>query len=100
MSSSILMCSIFLTFHSSFDTNGLLFVHGVENGNQALFLFLEFGHDFLSKIIIDVKKLIVLALHIRHIHVVGGGADIFVLLASKDINTNQVHLCVTMLASF
>lgn len=26
------------------------------------------------------------------IHVVGGGAHIFILLVSKNVNTNQVHL--------
>lgn len=28
----------------------------------------------------------------RNIHVVGGGAHIFILLVSEDVNTNQVNL--------
>lgn len=43
-------------------------------------------------------KLIFLASNIRHIHVVGGRAKIFQLLASENVNCDQVNLCVAVLA--
>lgn len=36
--------------------------------------------------------LVINPFNIRNIHVVGGGANILILLTSEDINSNQVHL--------
>jgi len=47
----------------------------------------------------DIEKLVLVTLHNRDLHVVGGGADIFVLLASEDIKTHKMDLSVTVLAS-
>lgn len=43
-------------------------------------------------------KLVFLALDVRNVHVVGGGAKIFELLSSEDINCNEMDLRVTVLA--
>ena len=43
-------------------------------------------------------KLVFFALDVRDVHIVGGGAKIFKLLASKDINCNEMNLGVTVLA--
>jgi hypothetical protein len=38
------------------------------------------------------------SLDLGDIHVVGGGANFFVLLSGEDINTNHMHLSVTVLS--
>ena len=43
-------------------------------------------------------KLVFLALDIRDVHVMGGGAKIFELLASEDVNGNEMDLGVAVLA--
>lgn len=43
-------------------------------------------------------KLVFLALDVGDVHIVGGGTKIFKLLASEDVNCNEVDLGVTMLA--
>ena len=43
-------------------------------------------------------KLILLALHVGNVHVVGGGAKIFKLLAGEDIDCDEMNLCMTVLA--
>ena len=43
-------------------------------------------------------KLVFLALDVGNVHIVGGGAKIFKLLASEDINCDKVNLGVTVLA--
>lgn len=43
-------------------------------------------------------KLVFLALDVGDVHIVGGGAKIFKLLASEDINCDEVDLGVTVLA--
>ena len=45
-------------------------------------------------------ELVFLALDIRDVHVVGGGAEIFELLASEDVYGNEMDLGVAMLAGF
>ena len=44
-------------------------------------------------------KLVFLAGNVGHLHVVGGGAEIFQLLLGEDIDGNQMHFGVTVLAS-
>jgi hypothetical protein len=48
--------------------------------------------------VVLIHKLKFLADHIGNIHVVGGGAKIFELLASEDVNGNEMDLGVTVLA--
>jgi hypothetical protein len=55
-------------------------------------------HQGSEAFIIDVAELVVLTLDVRNHHVVGGWAELLVLAASEDINTNQVDLGVTVLA--
>lgn len=43
-------------------------------------------------------KLVFLALDVRDVHVVGGGAEIFELFASEDVNRNEMDLGVAVLA--
>lgn len=43
--------------------------------------------------------LVVGTLHHRHVHVVSGGTDIFILLAAEQVNTNQVNFGVAVFAS-
>ena len=43
-------------------------------------------------------KLVFLAHHVGDVHIVGRGAKIFELLASEDINRNEMDLGVTVLA--
>ena len=43
-------------------------------------------------------KLVFLALDVGDVHIVGGGTKIFKLLASEDVNCNEMDLGVTMLA--
>lgn len=45
-----------------------------------------------QKVIFRLDYLVFCPLDGRNIHVVGGGAHIFILLVSKDVNSNQVHL--------
>lgn len=44
-------------------------------------------------------KLVLLAGDVGHIHVVGGGAELLKLLASEDVDGNEMDLGVTVLAS-
>ena len=44
-------------------------------------------------------KLVLLATDVGDVHVVGGGAEIFELLAGEDIDGDQMNLGVTVLAS-
>lgn len=39
-----------------------------------------------------MPHLVVVSFGVRHIHVVGGGADIFILLICEYVNSNQVNL--------
>lgn len=43
--------------------------------------------------------LVVGTLHYRHVHVVSGGTDIFILLTTEQVNTNQVNFGMTVFAS-
>merc|ERR1712223_1119765 len=52
-----------------------------------------------EKTIVDIQKLKILALNVRHIHVVSGRTDIFVFLLCEDIQRNQVNLSMAVLAS-
>jgi len=47
----------------------------------------------------DIQKLVLLTGNVGDVHVVGGGGQILKLLASEDIDGDQVNLGVTVLAS-
>lgn len=55
-------------------------MHGVRSLH-----FSGFGPD-------ELLYLVLYPLDVRNIHVVGGGAHIFMLLVGEDVDTNQVHL--------
>merc|ERR1719495_1409647 len=52
-----------------------------------------------QEVVIDSDQLIVFALHIWHLHVVSGGADILQFLACEYVEGHQVHLGVAVLSS-
>jgi len=100
--------------------NGLLFTHGTDDGDKQIFTFIEGGHNFFAHValrnfdiifggailghkveeaIINVNKLVFATSDVGDIHVVGGGADIFELLAGEDINRNKMDFGVTVFAS-
>lgn len=39
-----------------------------------------------------MSHLVVISFGVRHIHVVGGGADIFIFLICENVNSNHVNL--------
>lgn len=47
----------------------------------------------------DAYQLVLTARDIGDVHVVGGGREIFVLLAGEDVGSDQMDLGVTVLAS-
>ena len=48
-------------------------------------------------IVVNVAKLVVLSGHIGHVHVVGGGANIFVFLSCENVEGDHVDFGVTVL---
>lgn len=65
---------------------------------QILAQITAIGHQRQIAIVGDIGQLVVFALNVRHVHVVRGRTDILVLFAIENINTNHVHLGVTVLA--
>jgi len=57
------------------------------------------GHERQEAVIGNVEELVFLAANVGDIHVVGGWAQVFELLASEDVNGNKMDLGVTVLAS-
>ena len=53
--------------------------------------------DFQAHIV-KYYKLVFLALDVGDVHIMGGGAKIFELLASEDVNSNEMDLGVAVLA--
>jgi hypothetical protein len=101
-------------------TKSMLFTHCSNDGNQNVLTIIEQTLNLITKLtlgkldvalgitrvsdqgqesILNINELVLLAENIGNIHVVGGGGDIFVLLTSEDVNTDQVDLGVTVLAS-
>jgi len=52
-----------------------------------------------EELVVEPDQLEVLALHVGHLHVVGGGADVLQLLAGEDVEGHHVDLGVAVLAS-
>jgi len=111
-----------LTTGSLLGFNGNLFTHGGKDNNVSVFfLLLEqlldllsslsiwnldiilsltiIGHQGKETIVRDIEELVFLTGDVGNIHVVGGGAKFFKLLASEDIDGNKMDLCVTVLTS-
>jgi len=109
-------------FGSLLAVNGNLLTHGGENDDvNVLALISEelldlvsalsvwdldvvlggaiVGHEGEEAIVGDIEKLVFLAADVGDIHVVGGWAEFFKLLASEDVDGNKMDLCVTVLAS-
>jgi len=57
------------------------------------------GEEGEETIVGDIEQLVFLTTDVGHIHVVGGRAEIFELLAGEDVDCDQVDLCVTVFAS-
>jgi len=99
-----------LSAHSGLDSDNNLLVAG--SGKGFLDLVAELAgregevvtgvsveHKGDIAVIGDVDESVLLTLDNRNLHVVGGGAEILVLLASEDIKTDDVDLRMTVLAS-
>lgn len=106
------------TLRSFLVRNSSLLTHSRDDGNNQVLTFLEVSLDLVTNLtiwnldvvlgvtisghqrqetIVNVQQLVVASGHVWHVHVVGGWGQIFVLLASEDVDTNQVHLGVTVL---
>jgi len=104
----------------SFDSK--LLTHGSKNDNVGVLLLLGkellnlitnlsiwnldivlgltiISHQGEETIVGNIEQLVFLADNIRDVHVVGGWAKFFELLAGEDINSNQMNLGVTVLSS-
>jgi len=69
-------------------------------GNLDIVLGLTIiGHQGEETIVRDIEQLVFLAGDVGDIHVVGGWAEFFKLLAGEDIDSDEMDLGVTMLAS-
>jgi len=100
--------------------NSLLLVHSADNGDKEILAIIKGSLDLLAKVtlgdldivlsstigvhevketVINVDELVLITLDIGNVHVMGGGTDIFQLLAGEDIDSDKVDLGVTVLAS-
>jgi len=98
-----------LLTHSSENDNVGVFLLAVEKsldllanltlGNlDVIFGLAVIRHQGEEAIVGDIKQLVFLASNIGNIHVVGGWAKFFKLLAGEDINGNKMNFGVAMLA--
>jgi len=115
--------NILASLWSFLASRGLLFAHSGDDGDHQSFIERKFCLDLFAYItvfgrsphiilsiavpihqiqeaIIDGYKFVFSTLDVGHIHVVGGGTDVFEFLSSEDVDRNQVHLCMPVLASF
>ena len=113
MQKYIVQDDIFNLLGHFLDTESVLLTHSSNNGNQQILTRLELLLDLLTKFtfgkldvalgitrisddrdesILNIDKLVFLTDDHRHCHVVGGRRDVFVLLSSENVNTDQVDL--------
>jgi len=108
-------------FRGFLSINGTFFTHGGQDNDigvllfgteKLLDLFTDFAirqldivlggaiirHEGQETIVSDVEQLVFATADIRDLHVVGGGREIFQLLAGKDVNGDQVNLRVAVLS--
>ena len=111
-----------LTTWSLLGFDGKLLTHGSKDNNVGIFLLLSeklgnlvtnfsiwdldiilgltiISHQGKETIVRDIEKLVFLSGDVWNIHVVGGWAQLFKLLASENVDGDQVNLCVTVLSS-
>jgi len=67
-------------------------------GDFDVVLGSTFGGHQAEETIIDIDQLVLSSVNVGDVHVVGGGAEIFILLLGEDINADQVDFGVTVLA--
>jgi len=114
-------CANNLLLGSFLSIDGSLFAHSGENDDVSILLIaaeklLDLSTNFAignlnivlgvtvvthkvkETIIRNIQKLVFLAGNVGDIHVVGGGAKIFELLAGKDIDGNKMDLSVSVLS--
>jgi len=101
--------------------DGSFFTHGSEDNNVNVLAFLDeelldlvaslairdldvvlsgavVGHEGEEIVVSHIKELVFLATNVGNIHVMGGWAKFFELLASEDVNGNEMDFGVTVLA--
>lgn len=100
--------------------DGLLLVHGGDDGDHEVLASLKVSSDLLTNLgvgdldvvlgttvrvhqveetVLDVKELEFLPPDVGDVHVVGGGRNVFKLLAGEDVDGDKVDLGVTVLTS-
>lgn len=100
--------------------DGLLLVHGGNDGDHEVLASLKVSSDLLTNLgvgdldvvlgttvrvhqveetVLDVKELEFLPPNVGDVHVVGGGRNVFKLLAGEDVDGDKVDLGVTVLTS-
>lgn len=65
---------------------------------EVLAQLARIGHEREVTVVGDVGQLVLLALHRGHVHVVRGRADVLVLAARENVDADEVHLGVAVLA--
>jgi len=90
---------ICILFINSEELLNLLSNFSVRNLNIILCLSV-ISHQREETIIRNIEQLIFLASDIWDVHVMGRWAKLLKLLASEDIDSNKMDLCVAVLASF
>jgi len=101
------------------DGNSLFFTHGGDDSNQKILSFLEISLNLLSKVtlrdldiifrgsilgheieeaLVNVNELVFVTRHVRDVHIVSRGTDIFQFFTSEDIDSNKMDFSVTVLA--
>ena len=98
----------------------MLLLHGRDDGDHEVLAVLKVVGDLVTKFalrhlhivlrravvrhqvqvaVVDVDELVLTAGHVRHIHVVRRGRNVFVLTTREDVRSDKVDLGVTVLAS-
>jgi len=107
-------------FRSLFKRDGLLFTHCADNGDKEILALIEpalnvtpevalrhlniilwgtiLSHE-VEETVVNIDKLIFVAADVGDIHVVSRRTDIFHLLASKNVDGDEMDLSVTVLSS-
>lgn len=98
-----------LTHGSEDDNVGVLLLGGKETGDLVTDLAVGkldvvlgltiIAHEGEETIVGNIEELVLAAGDVGDVHVVGGGAEFFELLAGEDVEGDQVDLGVTVLSS-
>lgn len=97
----------------------MLLLHGRDDGDHEVLAVLKVVGDLVTKFtlrhlhivlrraivrhqvqvaVVDVDELVLTTGHVRHIHVVRRGRDVFVLTTREDVRSDKMDLGVTVLA--